>query len=40
MEYKENKIICNCMQVSLFDIEDAVNNNKRFEGKKLKINDR
>ncbi len=31
MEYKENRIICNCKQVSLFDIEDAVKNNKRFE---------
>ncbi len=31
MEYKENKIICNCKQVSLFDIEDAVKNNQRFE---------
>ncbi len=31
MEYKENKIICNCKQVSLFDIEDALKNNQRFE---------
>ncbi len=31
MEYKENKIICNCKQVSLFDIEDAVKNHQRFE---------
>ena len=31
MEYKENKIICNCKQVSLFDIEDALKSHKRFE---------
>ena len=31
MEYKENKIICNCKQVSLFDIEDALKDHKRFE---------
>ena len=31
MEYKENQIICNCKQVTLFDIEDALKDHKRFE---------
>lgn len=31
MEYKENQVICNCKQVTLFDIEDALNNHQRFE---------
>ena len=31
MDYKENQIICNCKQVSLFDIEDAMRNHTRFE---------
>ena len=31
MEYKENQVICNCKQVTLFDIEDALKNHQRFE---------
>ena len=31
MEYKENQIICNCKQVTLFDIEDALKSHARFE---------
>ena len=31
MEYKENQVICNCKQVTLFDIEDALNHHQRFE---------
>ena len=31
MEYKENKIICNCKKVTLFDIEDALTKHDRFE---------
>lgn len=31
MDYKQNQIICNCKQVSLFDIEDAMRNHVRFE---------
>ena len=31
MEYKENQVICNCKKVTLFDIEDALKNHKRFE---------
>ena len=31
MDYKKNEIICNCMQVSLFDIEDAMKDHKKFE---------
>ena len=31
MEYKENQIICNCKQVTLFDIEDALKDHTRFE---------
>ncbi len=31
MEYKENQVICNCKQVTLFDIEDALNTHTRFE---------
>lgn len=31
MEYKENQVICNCKQVTLFDIEDALKDHQRFE---------
>lgn len=31
MEYTENKVICNCKQVKLFDIVEALENLDRFE---------
>ena len=30
MEYKENPIICNCMQVSLSDIDNALHQHEKF----------
>ena len=30
MEYKENPIICNCMQVSLVDIEAALHEHEKL----------
>lgn len=31
MKYTQNRIICNCKQVSLFDIENALQSHTRFE---------